>query len=471
MKKVLVFGTGKYYEQRKKYLKNIEILAFLDNDNNKQGKLLDGIKIISPEEVKEYFYDYILLMSMYQYDMKKQLLSLNVKSDKILEYTEIGKLCFYSKGAANSQYKFYMNSGKKNKKKALLITNDLENSGAPRALSEIGRILLKQNYEVYVISPVNGKLEEYYMSLGIYVLIEPNLTLANKDFLQWFKDVGLNVCFINTIIYYYLINEIQKYGVPIIWWIHENKGLPVCHFESYKIKRMPNLKVCVVGPLARMAMNEKFHITEFKNLLYGFNDKFKVNDIVEKRDKLVFAVIGYIHPIKGQDIFMKAIDLLSGPIRGMAEFYIIGRISDKNLYNELIKTTYDGKSIKFVDELAPNDMLDFYKSIDVVVCPSRCDTMPMVVAEGLMGHKVCIVSDNTGFTELIKNKENGLICEAGSALSLKNKMEWIINNQERIEKIGDNGRKIYDQFFSMDIFENNIIALIENAFEEERELD
>jgi glycosyltransferase involved in cell wall biosynthesis len=459
LKRIIVFGTGTYYEQRKKYLENVEILVFLDNDINKQGKLLDGVKVISPEEVRMYSYEYILLMSMYQYDMKNQLLSLNVNSSKILEYTEMGKLNL-NNNEINNRYKLYINSEKVNKRKALLITNNLENSGAPRALAEVGNILLKKNYEVFVISPIKGKLEEFYTSLGMHVLIEPDLTLTNKKFLQWLKQMQFSACFVNTIVYHYLINEIQKYKIPIIWWIHENSGLPICQFENYKIEKNSNLKICVVGSLAKKVMFEKFQFDQFTNLLYGFADNFKINPYVEKKDKLRFALVGYIHPIKGQDIFLQAINQLSNSIKNITEFYIIGRVSDKNLYNELLKTTSESINIKLVDELAPQDMLDFYKSIDIVVCPSRCDTMPMVVAEGLMNHKVCIVSDNTGFRELLTDKENGLICEAENAISLKSKIEWIMNNPELIGEIGDNGRKIYDKYFSMEVFENNIIELI-----------
>ncbi|WP_313340226.1 glycosyltransferase family 4 protein [Lacrimispora sp.] len=455
MKKVIVFGTGTYYEQRKKYLENVDIIAFLDNDINKQGNLLDGVEIISPKDLNKLSYDYIILMSMYQYDMKKQLLNLSVLSNKILEYTQIGRLDLQYKEYSN-KYEIYKNF----KKKALLITNNLENSGAPRALAEVGKVLLNANYEVYVVSPITGKLEDFYISLGMHVLIEPDITLANIHFVKWIKNLHLSICFINTIVYHYLINNIQKYNFPIVWWIHENIRLPICHFENYKIEKNSNLTICVVGSLARKVMYEKFQLTNCIELLYGCDDDNKVFSYVKKQDKLTFALIGYIHPIKAQDIFLNAINLLNSTKKSNIEFYIIGRLSDKSLYNEVLEASYNSENIKLIDELAPQEMLDFYQNIDIIVCPSRCDTMPMVVAEGLMNHKVCIVSDNTGYTELITDKISGLICETESILSLSNKMEWIIDNKHLIKKIGDNGRKIYEEYFSMETFEKKINKMI-----------
>lgn len=459
MNRIIIFGTGKYYNQRKEYLKDVEIIVFLDNDINKQGKLLDGVKIISPEEVVNYCYDYIILMSMYQYDMKKQLLALNIENNKILEYTEIGKFDLYNQ-KFNNQYSFPVNYEKANKKKALLLSNDLDNSGAPRALAEVGNILIKFDYEVYVISPIRGKLEEYYSSLGMHILIDPNITITNGKFREWLNKMDFNICFINTILYHYLINDIQKFKIKFIWWIHENIDLPVCQFENYKIEKGPNLKICVVGHLARKVMCEKFQLNQSTDLLYGFADKFVSSSVIPPRGKLKFALIGYIHPIKGQDIFLKAISMLSRSIMNITEFYIVGRISDKKLFNELLKISANIENIKYLDELSPENMLNFYNAIDIIVCPSRCDTMPMVVAEGLMNHKVCIISDKTGYSQLLTDKKNSLIFETENVMELKNKIEWITNNSQLIVEIGDNGRKIYDKYFSEKVFRNNIKRLI-----------
>ena len=44
--KVVIFGTGLYYKNRKQSLEDkVEITAFLDNDLNKTGKVLDGAEI------------------------------------------------------------------------------------------------------------------------------------------------------------------------------------------------------------------------------------------------------------------------------------------------------------------------------------------------------------------------------------------------------------------------------------------
>ena len=52
MKRIIIFGTSvsaeKIYCNIKK--DDVEVVAYLDNDQKKQGKLFHGVKIVSPEE-------------------------------------------------------------------------------------------------------------------------------------------------------------------------------------------------------------------------------------------------------------------------------------------------------------------------------------------------------------------------------------------------------------------------------------
>lgn len=90
MKKYLVFGAGnvahRKYELFKKLCiaNQVEILAFVDNDSNKWGNEIDGIAIVSPEQIKEFAYDGISIWSIYQNSILRQLVSrLNVPIEKV----------------------------------------------------------------------------------------------------------------------------------------------------------------------------------------------------------------------------------------------------------------------------------------------------------------------------------------------------------------------------------------------------
>ncbi|PNV62605.1 hypothetical protein C0033_08590 [Clostridium sp. chh4-2] len=101
-KKIVIFGTGKYYDNRKDSVcfQRYDIVAFLDNDQDKQGSMLEGIPILKPDIVSKLEVDYIVLMSIYEGAMKKQLLDLNISESKIITYGELVEI--YRKEYHNS---------------------------------------------------------------------------------------------------------------------------------------------------------------------------------------------------------------------------------------------------------------------------------------------------------------------------------------------------------------------------------
>lgn len=90
MYKVLVFGTGNGAEKLKSRIKNeINVLAYVDNDKNKIGSHIDYKKVISPSEIINYNYDYIIIASDFYEEISMQLINLNINKNKIIEFFNI----------------------------------------------------------------------------------------------------------------------------------------------------------------------------------------------------------------------------------------------------------------------------------------------------------------------------------------------------------------------------------------------
>lgn len=85
---VLIFGTGSFMKKVREVLKkNIDIVAFIDND--KKVEYIDNIPVIIPSEINSYEYDVIIIASMYDFNIYQQLLSLNVCNKKIIDFYNI----------------------------------------------------------------------------------------------------------------------------------------------------------------------------------------------------------------------------------------------------------------------------------------------------------------------------------------------------------------------------------------------
>lgn len=114
VKRLLVFGCGEMGKRVYKYVSKTRnrVLCYIDNDPQKWGRGIYGKKIISPDQIAELEYEYILIASVYWKEMRQQLLELGVDVKKIRcplapmslerfkrEYGEIynicGKLRFY----------------------------------------------------------------------------------------------------------------------------------------------------------------------------------------------------------------------------------------------------------------------------------------------------------------------------------------------------------------------------------------
>lgn len=83
---VIIFGTGSYYERCRENLtqvQGLEIAAFVDNNQEKWGKLVDGKKVIAPAELAGFPYDRIIIASYAYEEITAQLIGLGIAVDKI----------------------------------------------------------------------------------------------------------------------------------------------------------------------------------------------------------------------------------------------------------------------------------------------------------------------------------------------------------------------------------------------------
>ena len=85
MKKTVLFGTG---NAAINFLMNDkekrEYVLVVDNDLKKHGKLFNDLVIKSPNEIRYYEFDEIVVASFFGLDIKRQLLNMNIEESKII---------------------------------------------------------------------------------------------------------------------------------------------------------------------------------------------------------------------------------------------------------------------------------------------------------------------------------------------------------------------------------------------------
>jgi glycosyltransferase involved in cell wall biosynthesis len=451
--KVIIFGTGELYQRNLKLFSDIKIIALIDNDSNKWNTYINGIKVISPNMIFQYHFDYILLVSKYYKDMRQQLLDLGIKEELILdrEHTKISGMRVVTK---------YENIGlKRFNKRILLITHSLVLTGAPLMLFNLAQILFQNGYDIVVYSLTEGELLYEFVKKGIPVTIFKDFEFNEKEKIYYFNEFDLIIA--NTVTLYRLVLNIESLNIPIVWWLHEEDNI----YDAYNIKESDlvhskNVFVYGVSDRAIRSYYKYSNKHNIKKLVYGIEQHPESIRSKRKKDKIVFAVIGSVDKRKAQDVFANAIDRNWERWKSFAEFWIIGCITEEQKL-EYIKMN----KIKIWGALEHDELMNIYPDINVVVCPSRNDPLPVVLAEGMMHKKVCIASDMTGTAEYIEPYKNGLICKAGDIDSLSESIQWVIEHKKYLKEIGEKAFGVYDKFFSMSQFRENILEIVAKALE------
>ncbi len=459
--KILIFGAGKFYQNKKKEIpSDVDVVAFLDNDPALQGKCIDGRPVISPCEISRLIYDKVLIMSVYEKAMKNQLIDLGVKSEDILYWDQLP-------GAVNKGvFKLYCGNDTlwEYKKKVLIISTDLDYNGGTIAAFYAAKVLQKRGNYTIVAAPAGNRIfiDEATQS-GINIVICPALTCMQKEVLFWVRQ--FDIILVNVFQMALCALKISRIK-PVMWWIHEPGEFyekTIDRFQEYMCREQLGLiEIYAVSDIAQK--NFIFHFgNQMKGVLpYGIPDQVRKNSIQNETDGLVFAIIGSVCPIKAQNMFIKAIRLLTENEKRSIQFWVIGHIGNDKYSTEIKDEALTDKSIQIMGKLNRSEMYETYGKIDVVVCPSLEDSLPIVVTEGMMYGKTCIVSDKTGSARYIRNRENGLICKAGDPGDLCRQMRWVIHNREKLVAIGKKARRIYEQNFDIEIFGRRL----ENALQD-----
>lgn len=457
--KLLVFGTGEYYERFKKWIAHEEIVALLDNSPAKHHTIIDDVEVLAPSEGITRDFDAIIIMSFYIKAMKSQLMELGVSETRIYHFYDLRKLIRLEDNQQQIQYygiteqELLKNAGKT----IGLLSTDLALGGTAIALFHMAKVIKKLGYSVVFASMMDGPLRERIEELDIPVVVDANLQLTTMRETAWLAEFKLIIC--NAINYYIFLSE-RVLSIPMIWWLHDSAFFyDGVDREVLRSISRENLRVLSVGPVPENAFHQVFPEMPVGQLLYGVEDMAGGTVPPPPHEKVCFVTIGFIEERKGQDILLQAINLLQNETREQAVFYLIGQ--NTSLLAEKIRE--EAKHIPEIIMTGPvgrEEIDKMLRDADVMICPSREDPMPTVAAEAMSYGVPCIVSNVTGTAEYIREKENGLIFESEDAEMLAHKIRWCIENRGRMEQMGISARQVYKWCFSMSVFEKAVDQIV-----------
>lgn len=350
-------------------------------------------------------------------------------------------------------------------KRLLVITHDLNWGGAPIVLSEACINVLKPaGYELAVLSLKDGPLAEKFRENGISVMVTPEVALQDSTLLLSLVQ-PYDAVIVNTIVPYagiHLLNSLKK---PVLWWIHESELVYQAVGMHLPEHLAENIHVCCVGQLA-LNMLKKYRNYPADSLIYGLRDsnpfgKFWKPDPTKQR--LVFATVGSVLELKGQDILMEAISLLEDTTRDKCEFLLVGKTEDPKILDCIRRTEEKyPENVRYIGLVPRNYLDEIYQNVDCIICSSRQDCMPTFVSEGLMYGRTAICSENTGTAPVLQKEQAGFTYGNNDPAALAAAITAYVSlSDEERENYGKRARACFENNFSMDVFRDNLLKTME----------
>ncbi len=459
MVNILIFGIGETYKNRKKFFEDnedrINIVAFLDNNPEVQGKTMDGITICSPKEIHNLRFDSVVILSIkYMEEMTAELLALGIKQELIWNFYTLKLSALRGK---RTLYGTSKDMPQADKGKVLIISTDMGFNGGTMVSVYAALTLQNRGYDVMLSAPsIEERLLEEIVQEGLKITIIdclPYMYKEDEEWLQYYDIVVVNVFQMMNCAY-----EISKIK-PVLWWIHEDRSIWKSFYQDTqkefaaidRAEWMNRVEVAGVSKIAQEAFNYFYPAVIQKILPFGIPDRCG-NEYIEEapRSKVIFAVTAGFSVYKGQQVLVEAAKKLSKQEKGMIEIWFIG---PKGQNQQELEAICDEKDyMKFLGLLSHEEIIRILPQIDVLVCPSLIETMSMSTMEGMMFGKLCITTDMTGIAEYIEDGKNGFVVRAGDSNQLAEKIRWIINNRDQWGAMKRNARKTFEEEFTLEKF-------------------
>ena len=211
--------------------------------------------------------------------------------------------------------------------------------------------------------------------------------------------------------------------------LHSKTVSSIATNTESKVLKWPN-KLTTDSKYIQRLYKEKLDI-DFEYLPSPLDvEKFSVIRDVKKIEKQV-AYVGRDSHEKGIDILQKAESQING-------------------------------NVVYCTDLTWGDAMSVIKSSSVVVVPSRMESLPTTIKEAFYLNVPVVGANVGGIPELITDNETGLLVPPENPDKLADRVNELLSNTKKAEKIADNGNDFVKKNMTWDIVLPKYIQFYEN---------
>lgn len=179
-------------------------------------------------------------------------------------------------------------------------------------------------------------------------------------------------------------------------------------------------------------------------------------------DSKVILFFGQIKKVKGLDILIKAFkELIKDNKDENLLLLIAGKVWEDEFSNyEKIMGNIGSENVRCDIKYIPDEEISwYYCAADINVLPYREVYQSGVVHLACAYEKAVIATNVGSFPEVIKDGETGILIEKDDYIALKEALETLIFDEDKILSMGEKGKKHIEENFSWDKISEDILTL------------
>ena len=348
---------------------------------------------------------------------------------------------------------------------ALLISHDLSGSGAPKIVFDMARTLIGAGWQVVVMSPCDGPYRERLLAAGADVIIEPMALEPSGAVIDLARN--FDVVIGNTVLSWRLAPALSGF-TRVFLYAHETALVEELHASQPDFAGALRLAACVWAGSGRAAAPLQRIGAEPVVLEYGVETPASSPKSGPPSGAITVAVLATIEPRKGQDLAVKAFPLLPPELRACCWLRVNGRVNDPGFAQAIQDIAAPEPRIVIGPELGLDGYRQALAAADIILCPSRDDTLPLVSLNALAEGKVLICSAEVGTAAYLTDGVSGFILSANHPDEIAAVLARAIAARERWPEIGAAAQAVFQNNFSEARFERRLLALLDAALPEAR---
>ena len=270
-----------------------------------------------------------------------------------------------------------------------------------------------------------------------------------------------------------VVSILKLFRQNIVYHFH-NKGVNEFSKKGYNdlLYRFAfrNTKAILLSP--KLYKDIKKYVPE--NRVYycpnGIEHVPNITSTIEKKQlqgkEHQFLFLSNMMEEKGVLVLLKACQVLL--LRNINfECHFIGAwadISDK-FFEQNVMELNISKNVFMHGKKYDEEKLTFFDNADTFVFPTyyHNECFPLVLLEAMQFGLPIISTNEGGISDIVVDGQTGILVKQKDYLMLADKMEFLINNPDKHKKMGIEGRKRYNELFTLTIFEKSMLSVFKDA--------